>query len=465
MTARLLRQPPLVPARACLSLRPRALPRILTGMDSKANALWLMGGKTLGIAAGVAVSAVLARCWGPDTYGLFNYVMAFTGLFGIWTSLGLKSVITRDLVRDPGSEGRIMGSALGLQLGAALAAFIASTISLMLSRKGDTEAWILGLACSAVFFADAMMGMEAAAEAKSRFRLIAAAQAIPLLVFSALKIAGAAAGAPPWTIALLVLLQSASSCLILYMYGRKNTAPAKWRFDPAEARRLFAEGLPILLSGVVVTVYMRSDQVMIGLMRSDAEVGLYSVAVKISEAWYLVPAALAASVYPSLIKAHSGDKAAYSARLQDFLDMMFAVGLAGAFATSFLARPLVSVIYGPGYAQAADILVIHAWGGVFASMGIACKHWFVLEGKQRHTLYRTLAGCVMNIILNAVLIPGTGGTGAALATVASQAMALFLFNGLNPNSRELFRMQLRSLWPYPRMAAVAARRRVARAGR
>ena len=133
--------------------------------------------------------------------------------------------------------------------------------------------------------------------------------------------------------------------------------------------------------------------------------------------------------------------------MQEFFDLMALIGLVSAILVISLSRVAILTLFGAAFLPSAEILSLHAIGGLFVSMGISCKYWFILEHKQIYTFYRTLAGCILNIILNFILIPEMGARGAAFATVAAQALSLFIFNYVNRNTRFLFRMQLRSLVP------------------
>ena len=57
---------------------------------------------------------------------------------------------------------------------------------------------------------------------------------------------------------------------------------------------------PLLLSGLVVMVYMRIDQIMIKNMINDEAVGYYSSAVRLCEAWYFIPVTLCNSLFPAI---------------------------------------------------------------------------------------------------------------------------------------------------------------------
>jgi PST family polysaccharide transporter len=94
---------------------------------------------------------------------------------------------------------------------------------------------------------------------------------------------------------------SAISMVIVYQF--QGNLIKTWQVNLKYAKSLLQDSWPLILSGIVIMIYMRIDQVMLGQMVGDESVGVYSVAVKISELWYFVPIAIVNSVFPSIVKA------------------------------------------------------------------------------------------------------------------------------------------------------------------
>lgn len=417
-----------------------------TGKTAAKNAGWIAGCQLVQMAVGVLIGALVARSLGPNEYGLYNYAAAFTGLFGVWAGLGVRNIVIRDLVRRPSDEAQILGTAFSLQAIAGVISFAASVLAMTFTRGPSTPSTKLVWIFSASFFFTSFQVFGFWFEARTKFKLVNAIRMAIFAAFTIGKIALLIAHSGVFGFALLGMAEVAVSSLVMTaLYRGAGGTMRQWRFDAKEARLLLREGSPLLIAGVAATLYMRMDQVMLGMMKNDALVGIYSAAVKISEAGYFIPAAAATALLPALTASRSDGESEYYRRFQKFFDLAALYGVAVALFTSLSARPLVSLLFGPAYSETATVLVLHAWGGVFVAIGIACKHWFLIEGLQRYTLYRVVAGALVNLALNLLSIPKFGAVGAAAATVAAQAMGLFLFNGINPNSRKIFRMQLKSL--------------------
>jgi PST family polysaccharide transporter len=135
----------------------------------------------------------------------------------------------------------------------------------------------------------------------------------------------------------------------------------------------------------------------------------------------------------------------YLYRTQKLFDWLVLLSVSVAIPMTFLSDFIVEILYGKSYADSAALLAIHVWASVFVCLGVASSQNLLAENRQIISMQRTFAGLAVNILLNLLLIPSYGAIGAAVATVISQAMAAFVFDLLQKETRVLFRMKLRSL--------------------
>jgi PST family polysaccharide transporter len=233
---------------------------------------------------------------------------------------------------------------------------------------------------------------------------------------------------------------------LLSVYARSEPGRVtRWRLHASVAWPLLRASWPLILSGLVIAVYTRIDQVMLAAMSGDAVVGTYSVAVRLAEAWYFIPVVVASSTLPTLLRSRARDSREFSDRMQRLLNSMVLVGYVTAIPMTFLARPLVLALYGPAYADGVTSLVILSWAGVFVALGVARENWMLAEGLMTLSFATTAWGALVNVVLNLILIPRYGATGAAIATLAAQVVAVLLSTLLYRKTRPVFRMQWRAL--------------------
>jgi O-antigen/teichoic acid export membrane protein len=180
-------------------------------------------------------------------------------------------------------------------------------------------------------------------------------------------------------------------------------------------------------------------------MLNTKAVGVYAAAVKLCEAWYFVPTAVIASLFPAVIEARKKSELLYDERVQKLYDLMVWGSVAVAIPTTLLADWIILILYGADFQEAADVLRIYIWAGVFVSLGVASSKWLVAENLQRYSFYITALGAVLNISCNFWLIPIYGIKGAALATMVAQVTVGFLSLSFFIKTRHNFWLAAKSL--------------------
>jgi len=410
------------------------------------NLGWLFFDKALRMGVGLFVTAWIARYLGPEQYGIWNYAIAFAALFGTFATLGLDGIVVREVVKNPSARNEILGSAFALKLGGGALAFAVSVAAIAYWTPDDSLTFYLVLITAAIFLFQSFDAIDLFFQAQVESKYSVLAKDASFVVFSLVRIALVLSGAALISFAGAGLAEAALGALFLAaVFRNRGESMLRWRVNPRVVRTMLRDSWPLILSGLVIMVYMRIDQIMIGEMVGKAAVGTYAAAVRISEVWYFVPVAVASSMYPAFIDLRESNPARYRLRLQQLYDMLTWLSVAGALVVSLLSGFIIHLLYGAEYREAASILVIHIWTGVFVSLGVASGKYLLAENLTRIAFYRSLSGAAANVIINLALIPRFGAVGAAFATLVSQALAAYFFDLTNPATRPMFFMKSRSI--------------------
>lgn len=410
-----------------------------------ANAGWLVGDKVLRLGVGLLVMVWVARYLGPEQYGKWNYGIAFATLFGSFATLGLDSIVVRDLVHNPDKASAILGTTFALKMVAALVAILIIAVCISIFRPGDTELIVITVLSAGAFFFQASNIIDFYFQAGIRSKYSVLAQNAAFLLMAAVKYVLLQLKAPLIQFVWATLAEAALTAVFMFIAfnAQKNTVK-QWRFDRSYALKVLKDGFPLIWSGLAVSIYYKIGLVMLGQMRGDKETGIYSAATKISELWYFVPVALAASVFPSLVEKFKHSRQEYLMASQKFYDAMFLLALVVALGITAVGPKAASILYGAQYEGVAPILLLHIWAGLFVCLGLASSNNLTSQGLQKYGLYRTAIGCLSNVALNFVLIPLYGGLGAAAATVVSYGISTFSIGFFRPG-REIFHMLMNSI--------------------
>ena len=409
------------------------------------NTSWLMGEKILRMVVGLFVGIWVARYLGPERFGLLSYAQAFVALFTVIASFGLDGILVRELVKDSTKRDALMGTVFRLKLVGALLtlSFLAVAVNLM-DQDEQTSLLMFAIASATVFQSFNVIDFYFQANVLSRY--VVFANVIGLLFSSIVKIALILNNAPLVYFGYAILFDSVVlSAGFLYFYLQKGFFIKHWFFDKQLAISLLKDSWPLILSGLVISIYMKIDQVMIKEMLNAEAVGQYAAAVKLSEAWYFIPMVVASSIFPAIVEAKKINEPLYYARLQKLYDLMTWMAIAIALPMSILSESVVSLLYGEQYKQAGSVLMIHIWAGVFVFLGVASGKWYLCENLQTLAFWRTFLGMLINVLLNYLLIPIYGVFGAAISTLLGYSVAALLFDLLNKRTRVGFFMKINTL--------------------
>lgn len=419
------------------------------------NIGWLIGDRLLRLGAGVLITAWVARHLGPSDFGVLSYAMASVALFSGLATLGLADVLVRDLVRRPDERQRLLASSLVLRLLGGVAALAAALAMVAVLRPGDASVLVLVLILAAGPIAQALDVIDLRYQAETEVRAIIVIRNIAFGLVAVLRVLAILGNAPLPVFAALTSLEVViAGALMTWRARRDGRGFALSDATLAEMQRLLTECWPLLLRALAVGLYMRIDQIMIGQLLDDRAVGLYAAAARISEVWSLVPVAVMTAVVPRLVASHEASVADYERHLLQVMRLLVWLSIGFAVVISISAPLIIRLLYGPGFAEAAPVLVLHSWSAVAVTLGVAASSWFVNMRLLRFGLLQAVVGCIVSVGANALLIPRFGIAGAAVAQTGAHFASSVLMNALFAPTRPIFRIQMLSLLP-PKRRVIA----------
>ena len=394
------------------------------------NTSWLFAEKVLRILISFVVTIFVVRYLGPKDFGLLSYAISFYGLFSAISILGLESITIRELVKNPDKRDDILGSVFLLRLLGGVCTIIFIALTLYFSGEStNISILILIVSVSAIFQSFSVVDYYFRAEVKAKYSVYVFSSAVLIVAVLKIMLIIIEAELIYFVIVFSVeFLLAAFGFLIVYRFNKLKLSG--WKLNKKIAVSLLKDSWPLILSGLVVSVYMKVDQVMIKNMLNSEEVGYYAAAVKLSEAWYFIPVALTNSLFPAIVNAKKVSVDFYNNRMQKLYDILAWMAIAIALPVSIFSSEIISIIFGNEFQSAAPVLTIYVWAGVAVFLGVASSQYLINENLTKLSFSRTFIGMVLNILLNFILIPKYGIVGAAIATLVSYTIATFslIFN-------------------------------------
>ena len=242
---------------------------------------------------------------------------------------------------------------------------------------------------------------------------------------------------------LCILLQSLTRLLVLKCSPIcRNEFVVDKSISLESAITLIKHGFPFLISSVSILIYMRIDQVFLGLISTPFEAGNYSTAVKISEVFFFIPTIIINSCTQKIADSvHQNDDLLETVEVKKLYKKILLIGLLITVASIGMSQFIV-LIFGEQYALAGRVLLYLAPSSIAVSAGLASSMWLTVKGYGWVISVRTIFGASVNIILNILLIPKFGASGAAVATTVAYFASVYLIGIIYKSTRSNIQLLL-----------------------
>ena len=394
------------------------------------NISWLFYDKIIRILGGLLVGIWVARYLGPGDFGVLNYALAYTALFMIFANLGLNQIIIREIVKKPKLTPYLLGTAFGVKLAGGLVAITLIAVSLFfMEMNALTKIVVMVIAASYIFQSLDVIDFYYQSQVLSKYVVIARNSAFILSIL--LKVYFIVY---EYSVVYFALSNIAdmflTSVFLITIYKKTGYEIKQWRFSKKIAVRLLKFSWPLAISVFLISIHMKIDQVMIGNMLNTKQVGVYSIAVRLSEFWYFIPAIIISTLMPYFVNLREANQKLYHGRLMQLYSLMFWMGVSVGIFALFFCEDIIRLLFGEAYTGAYSALVFNIWNGIFISQAIARGIWMISENLQKYRLYNNLIVVNINIVTNIILIPKIGITGAAIATLLTQALGTWVVSFL-----------------------------------
>ena len=406
------------------------------------NIGWLTFDRLFRLGGALLVNTLVARYLGPTAFGLVSLALAIYMLFNTFSNLGLDYLVVRDVVLHPEHTHEVMGTAFWLKGVTGVASAALAVVFTSATHRAEPALVLMVGLLSFAAISQAWDVIDYYFQALTLSRRTVVPKLVGFVLINLARVAAVYRHAPVMVFVEILAAEILVNELALVVgYRSYPHGIARWSWSRPRSRVLLRQGFPLLLAGLLVMIYMRTDQILLGYLVGERAVGFYSAAVRLSEIWYAIPLLVCNSVMPRLLRLLETDKALYYRRVQTVYNGLVLLSVAIAAMTVPISRPLIVLLFGAAYLPAAHILSIHIWTGVFVFMGALGSQQLIHEGMTAIELRRAAAGAVVNLGLNVLLIPRYGIAGSAYATLIAQCVSTYLMDAFSRRTWHIFRMK------------------------
>jgi O-antigen/teichoic acid export membrane protein len=392
--------------------------------------------------SGIYVGIYIARYLGPENFGVLSYVTAIVAIYSVFCGLGMESILVKELSSRPNQQMLYLGTGFWLVLAASILSFISLVLYTLFYESSVTLAKCIYISSVALLFQPLII-TEYYFQSNIQANYSSIARIFALIISAFIKLFLIFIDA---SLIYFLVIYAFDTCLVgislLTIFIRKNKAFYIKNFKINKARKLLLQAGPMVASSLASILYMRLDQLMIKDMLTVQDVGQYSAAVKIYEAWVMVTVALTLSLIPAIVKLRYQLIDQYQKQLTILFRFVFWLSIAMAMLFTIFGSDIMNLTFGNAYDSAIGVLKIVMWTAPFAALGSVTNRYLVVENLQKIIVLKTIISLIFNGLLNVFLIPRYGIEGAAWATLITVILANFLYDFLDQRLRVLRKMKL-----------------------
>lgn len=384
------------------------------------NTSWIVGANLVQMVLSFIIGMISARYLGPANFGVINYAAAIVAFFTSFASLGMEGVLVNEFTRKEYKSSEVLGTSLVIGLVSSIISSILVILLVGVLKHWDRLMIAVTFLQSLTLVFKAFNVFDYWFQSKLLSKYPSIIKCLSYIVMSAYKIFllitnksvvwfAFSLGVDTLFIALGLMI-----CYFVIEKGRIG-------FNGKLISHILVQSSPFIISGLVSVIYTQIDKVMIEQVLNDStQTGLYSAALTVCTTWLFLPQAFITSARPVILGMKDRNDSRYIVRLKQLYSFIIWGCIVVASVITICAPIIIKILYGDAYAVAAGTLRIVIWYTVFAMIGTARGIWILCEKKNKYVWRYLIVGSIVNVILNACLIPYMGITGAALATVFAQ---------------------------------------------
>jgi O-antigen/teichoic acid export membrane protein len=365
-------------------------------------------------------TVIVPRLLGPSGMGEIVTATSVASILGVVLGLGTKTFLVREIVVAPNRAPGLIGSSLVLRT-CLVPVFAAAVIVYgRLAHLGNNESWVLYLATAATVLMLLTEPIQAAFQAFERMEYLAYSNVVSTALQVILGVTLALFGFRARGLTASMVFAVAVVLLLNAWWARRHVR-INLRTNVHQMRSLVTESIAYWSFALFYMIYLWIDTVILSLMTDSQVVGWYAVSTRLFTTLMFLPVILSTAWLPRLVKAFEEAPGRLHETARRPIEIVFLLGLPICVLTAMTAAPVIRILFGPGYSQAAPVLSVLALVVPLMYLNIMLNQVVVAAKRQSVWTWIMAGATIVNPLFNIALIPffqshyGNGAIGAAVA--------------------------------------------------
>lgn len=404
------------------------------------NSFWLFLDKFIRLGVNFVLMGQTAKILGAEDFGLISYVQSIIGVIVCITSLGLDNILIKEFsTADHSRCNKLFNTSFFSRLFLSGLAIVILIIWLVLINESKEIKYVYAISGLTILFQIQTIYVSLY-QGHSESYLLTKISLLSFAVSCGYKIYLILIQGSLIEFCLSFAIDAGINAISLFYYTHRNKIKLHIKyFDMDLFFHLLKGATPIIASALLISIYSRLDQWMIAKYLDLSDLGIYSVAIRVSEAASFVPIAVSTALIPYISNDSTNNKYQIYFSLVHFVSVITTIGV-------LVCSPyVIMLIFGDKFTDSITLLRYSMCSMTFSILGILSTNYLIQINKTYLRLIRIILGLAVNVILNTILIPRFGLVGASIAALSSQIMASWLGNCISKSTRLCFVWQTKAV--------------------
>jgi O-antigen/teichoic acid export membrane protein len=371
--------------------------------------------------ASLGFYVVIARKLGSESYGEYAFALALGGSLLLAAGFGTDVLIARETARRPADAARQLADAAGLKGLMSVPLLIAAAVVIVVGSYPASSRVAMVIVCLGMALEVLGKSWQAVFQGYERLDLAAASLIVQRLFTAAIGCALIFAGGGLIAAAAVYAVGALVGVAVAEYNMRQKLHVPRLRPDVAGGWRLLRAAITIGVAGVLFTLLLRVDVLMLSFLSGSKEVGFYSAAYRLVEGCQFLSWVFGAAMLPWMSGAGT-DSAGLRRALTLGLKFEAVLLLPISVVCIAFAEPMIHLLYGNGFA--ASVVPLRLLGLTVVTYGLQAFAGVALVGRDAPGTMTGIVAfvAVQNLVCNAIFLPRYGAQGAAAVALSSSAL-------------------------------------------
>lgn len=367
------------------------------------------------------VLGFIARSLGEHSFGLFNFALSFTLIFQSIGRFGLNTTTVRDIAMDKVHTGDYFGKVLLIRfllISIAYCVTVAAVTLMGYPMETRKVVYLFGLLVALDLSIEIITDVFRAHERMGAVSIINLISGLSLTILSVVVLL---LGYGLYAVVLTYIAGKSLGLIAALAFYMKTFSVPRLSLDAAFWKETMAKGFPLFISSQLWLIISQVDVITLSKISTMAQIGLYTAASVLLTKLYVVPQAIASSVYPTISMLQKGEHEESKSLCSKIFFFTLLVSVPTAVGTVMTGGQIIELIYGPAYEGSSIILRVGIW--IFPLMGLMLASVSILFAthQQNKVVAVYMAALPISIVAHILLINRFGILGASFAMLGAMA--------------------------------------------